>query len=455
MPTQRAAVARCLAKVMRGQSLAQAMPSCLESLEPEQHGLAQELAYGSLRQLPRLFALSAKLMKKPPRTKDSDIHALILLGMYQLDSMDKAEHAVLTTTVDATAVLNKEWAKGLVNGVLRNYQRMILEGENSGDDPFALNEAETLAHPPWFLGKIKKRWPEHWQQIIEANNQQPPVCLRVNAQQLSGEAYFEQLQQTGLNAELCNSYTAGTDCFTNHAIRLPRAVPVKNLPGFASGQVSVQDEAAQYAAGLLKLKEGLRVLDACAAPGGKTCHILETEPSVELTAIELEERRINRIHDNIQRLQLEQNSPIAPKVICGDALDTQAWWGGQAFDRILLDAPCSATGVIRRHPDIKIHRTPEDIAALSKLQLELLQSLWPLLAEGGYLLYATCSVLPEENEGVIKAFLQHCESASVDKIEGNWPLPQAFGQQLLPKINGSDGFYYCRLQKQKATKPQS
>ena len=429
MAELRAALALCLAEVQQGASLNQAMPDCLAKLPKERHALAQQLVYGSLRDWPRLVAVAGQLINKPLRRKDADIYGLILCGLYQLAGSDKADHAIIDNSVEASVLLGKAWAKGLVNAVLRNFQRR-------GEALFAnIDEAAGAAHPAWLYGKLKKRWPDHLEQIITANNQQPPVCLRVNRRRISREDYALKLDKAGIAYQSCSLSADG--------LRLSRALPVSELPGFAEGEVSIQDEAAQIAAGLFDIKAGQRLLDACAAPGGKSCHLLERYEDLQLVALDIDQRRNGRIHDNLERLSLNA------EVVSGDAAQPENWWDGRAFDHILLDAPCSATGVIRRHPDIKIHRQADDISNLVALQVQLLRALWPLLAPGGVLVYATCSVLPEENKQQMERFLAETADAREQTITlpGVAALPQSAGIQLLPEAQGADGFYYCRVSK--------
>ncbi|MDP6190974.1 MAG: 16S rRNA (cytosine(967)-C(5))-methyltransferase RsmB, partial [Gammaproteobacteria bacterium] len=287
-------------------------------------------------------------------------------------------------------------------------------------------------HPHWLQLKLANHWPDNWQAILAANDQQAPMTLRVNQRHHTATEYLALLEQANMGAKAC--------AFSPWGVQLANPCQVDALPGFAEGWVSVQDEAPQLAPSLLDLHTGHRVLDACAAPGGKTGHLLEVA-DVQVTAVELEERRLGRLHENLQRLQL------TAEVICADASQPDTWWDGQAFDRILLDAPCSATGVIRRNPDIKLLRSNEDITRLAQLQLTLLQQLWPTLAPGGLMLYATCSVLRQENERIIKRFLQAQQDASQETIIANWGQATDYGRQLFPQPEGHDGFYYAVLKK--------
>jgi 16S rRNA (cytosine967-C5)-methyltransferase len=345
--------------------------------------------------------------------------------------MYMAEHAVINETVSASHKLNRRWAKGLVNAVLRNFQRQRQQLVDQQEN----NQVFQAAHPKWLLNHIRDAWgPELAEQIIAANNQQAPMMLRINRLRTCRADYLAQLGAAEINCAAA-SYSA-------EGILLTEPRDVSLLPEFANGYVSVQDEAAQLAAPLLMLEPGQTVLDACCAPGGKTCHILESQPDLaRVVAVDLEPRRLARVEENLQRLGL------GAEIIAADAGDLQHWWDSQPFDRILIDAPCSASGVIRRHPDIKILRKPADIAKLAAIQLQLVNQLWHALSEGGILLYATCSVLPDENDQVIGQFLATNANASVLNIDADWGIKTDYGRQLFPKINGNDGFYYSRLQK--------
>jgi 16S rRNA (cytosine967-C5)-methyltransferase len=425
----RLAAARALSAVLSGKaSLGSSLPAQLDRVEPRDRGLTQELAFGTARWQPRLAALADKLLQKPFKAADKDVEALLLVGLYQLFYTRIPPHAALGETVGCADKLKKPWAKALLNAVLRRAQRegaqLLAELEH---DPVV-----RTAHPRWLQKALKAHWPEHWEAICAANNAHPPLLLRVNRRHGNRDAYLTELQAAGFDAEPCT--------YSRDGIRLDQACDVTSLPGFAEGRVSVQDEAAQLAAELLELAPGQRVLDACCAPGGKTCHLLEAEPRLAgVVALDLEEKRLARVRENLARLHLDA------ELIAADARAVEQWWDGQAFQRILLDAPCSATGVIRRHPDIKLTRAASDIPALAQLQGELLDALWPTLAVGGILLYATCSVLPAENSDNIGAFLARTADARELEIPGSFGLPQPHGRQLLPQVDGHDGFYYAKL----------
>ncbi len=431
----RLAAARALAAVLAGKaSLASSLPTQLERVSDRDKGLVQELAFGTARWQPRLSALALALLSKPFRKADQDVEALLLVGLYQLLYTRIPAHAAIAETVGCATALKKPWAKGLLNAVLRRAQR---EAETLlptlEKDPVVLT-----AHPRWLQKSLKAFWPDDWLAICEANNSHPPFTLRVNQRVTSRDAYLAELLDCGIAGQATP--------FSKDGITLATACDVTALPGFADGAVSVQDEAAQLAADLLMLEPEQRVLDACCAPGGKTCHILESQAQLrEVVAIDLEPQRLDRVKANLERLKLKAS------ILAGDARAVDQWWDGQVFQRILLDAPCSATGVIRRHPDIKLTRQTDDIAALAQLQGELLDALWPTLAENGILLYATCSTLPTENTEVIAAFLQRTSDAQELPFQAAFGKAQPHGQQLLAQVGGHDGFYYARLIKQAAT----
>ncbi|WP_416758890.1 16S rRNA (cytosine(967)-C(5))-methyltransferase RsmB [Pseudomonas sp. BNK-6] len=430
----RLAAAKALTAVLNGKaSLNSSLPVQLDKVEVRDRGFTQDLAFGTARWQPRLSALAAKLLQKPFKAADADVEALLLVGLYQLLYTRVPAHAAIGETVGCADKLKKPWAKALLNAVLRRAQReseaLLAELEH---DPVV-----RTAHPRWLQKSLKAFWPEHWEAICAANNAHPPMILRVNRRHHSRDAYLKLLSQAGVAAKAC--------VYSQDGIILDEAGDVRSLPGFAEGWVSVQDEAAQLAADLLELAPGQRVLDACCAPGGKTCHILEVQPQLAgVVAVDLEAKRLVRVRENLDRLGLDA------QLIAADGRDTQAWWDGQPFQRILLDAPCSATGVIRRHPDIKLTRQAEDIAALAQLQGELLDALWQTLEVGGILLYATCSTLPTENTEVIEAFLSRTPGARELDIGGQLGQPaaglkQPHGRQLLAQEGGHDGFYYAKL----------
>lgn len=425
----RLAAAKALAAVLNGKaSLNSSLPTQLDKVEDRDRGFTQDLAFGTARWQPRLSALAAKLLQKPFKAADADVEALLLVGLYQLLYTRVPAHAAIGETVGCADKLKKPWAKALLNAVLRRAQReseaLLAELEH---DPVV-----RTAHPRWLQKSLKAFWPEQWEAICAANNAHPPMILRVNRRHHSRDAYLQLLADAGTNATPCVYSTDG--------IVLEAAADVRSLPGFAEGWISVQDEAAQLAADLLDLAPGQRVLDACCAPGGKTCHILEVKKGLAgVVAVDLEAKRLVRVRENLARLGL------SAELIAADGRDTATWWDGKPFQRILLDAPCSATGVIRRHPDIKLTRQPDDIAALAVLQGELLDALWPTLEVGGILLYATCSTLPTENTEVIQAFLARTSGARELDLATTAGIKQPHGRQLLAQEGGHDGFYYAKL----------
>ena len=427
----RVAAAEVLAHVLRGQSLSALLPKYASRVLEKERSLFKEICFGSLRWYPQIALLIKRLVEKPLREKDLEIQGLIACGIYQLMHMRTSEHAVVNETVAATKGLNRVWAKGLVNAVLRTFQR-----EKAGLLQEQLdNSVFQTAHPKWLLKKLEQAWsPDLAAEIVSGNNERGPMTLRVNTLRQTRDDYLERLKATDIIAERTQYSSVG--------ITLEAAVDVLQLPGFEEGEISVQDEAAQLAASLLLLEPNQIVLDACCAPGGKTCHILETEPGIKsLLAIDSEPRRLLKVEENLDRLKLQSDLKAA------DASDLDAWWDKTPFDRILLDAPCSATGVIRRHPDIKILRKPSDIDKLAEIQATLLERLWQTLANEGILVYATCSVLPEENDQVVKAFVGSREDVEIMTIDASWGEITDCGRQLFPTTDGHDGFYYARLRK--------
>jgi 16S rRNA (cytosine967-C5)-methyltransferase len=430
-PASRAAAARAVASVIGdGRSLSDAIDGALLATGGADRALCSELAYGTLRFHPRLAALAAQMLDRPLPPDAIDVEALLLVGLYQLWELKTPPHVAVTNTVEAARILGRQWACGLLNAVLRRSQR---EAERLQS---AISRAETAshAHPQWLIDAIREAHPGQWREILEANNRRPPMTLRVNARRTRRDAYLQRLAAAGI---------AGKPClYAAQGVTLEAPAAVDSLPGFADGLVSVQDEAAQLAAPLLEVTAGMRVLDACAAPGGKCAHLLESDPPpAELIAVDSAAGRLVRLERTLERLQLTAT------IIQGDAAEPEGWWDGRPFDRILLDAPCSATGVIRRHPDIKVLRTPRDIAALASTQQRLLAALWPMLARGGKLLYATCSVLPQENAAVVEAFVGHRTDARPLPIDATWGCVAGPGRQILPGDNGMDGFFYALLGK--------
>lgn len=415
---------RILGRVLGGRNLDQALAAQLQhhpGLSAQQRGLLQELSYGAVRHYSLLQAVLAALLQKP--LKDESVRQLLLVALYQLAFTQTQAHAVVDHAVRVTAQsLQKASAKGLVNAVLRNFLRrresLLAEAAASGEEA-------RHGHPQWWIDTLREQYPDAWESVLAAGNQRPPMCLRVNARYASPEAYLETLAQAGIPARLT----------THGGVLLARPMPVDDLPGFSQGQVSVQDDGAQLAAPFLAAEPGMRVLDACAAPGGKTSHLLELA-DLDLTALDHDAARLLKVEQNLQRLGLRA------RCLVGDAAQPEAWWDGQPCQRILADVPCSASGVARRHPDVKYLRRSEDIARFAAQQARILDALWPCLARGGKLLYVTCSVFREENRGQTDSFLARHPDAM------RLALPGGYGQdlQLLPDEE-HDGFYFALLAK--------
>lgn len=429
----RAAAARAVLRVFAGKSFDDAFAHAALA-EGRDLAFAKALAYGVLREHTALAWLLTRLLSQPLATT-TPVHALLCVGLHQLRTLNTAPHAAVSATVDAVEALGEPKARGLVNAVLRRYQRESVRLED------ALPTALTVrhSHPHWLVEAIHADWGAKTVEVLIANNTQAPLTLRVNRRQTTRAAYLERLAAEGIAASAVP--------YVDDAVRLHEAVGVEAIPGFSSGAVSVQDASAQLAASLLDVHEGLRVLDACAAPGGKTAHLLE-RADVQMTALDIDSARLGRVRDTLNRLQLDA------QLIEADAA-LLPWWsgkvrGGAVFDRILLDAPCSGTGVIRRHPDIKWLRRADDIDRLAQTQMKLLRALWPALAPGGVLVYATCSILRREGEEVVQTFLAETPDAAESKIVAEWGETCRVGRRLAPggmsDWNG-DGFYYARLKK--------
>ncbi|MFT4917901.1 MAG: 16S rRNA (cytosine967-C5)-methyltransferase [Zhongshania aliphaticivorans] len=429
MKCPRVAAARCLASIAQeGSSLSRQLPREEQDLDPGQRSLYRELCYGTLRHYWRLDAGLKPLFSKGLKPKDSDVKMLILIGAYQLFYTRIPPHAAINSAVEGCRSLGKKWAAGMTNAILRRCQR-------EKDTLFkGLKPAADAAFPAWLYQALAQAWPDQLTEIISASNAHPPFCLRLNRQHQERDAYLLELAALDMTASPCE--------FAPYGIRLEQACGVDKLPGFFDGHISVQDEAAQLCTQLLDLQAGQRVLDACAAPGGKTGAILEAQPALrEVLALDIDEQRLSRISENLARLQL------GATLVAADAADLDSWWDGSHFDRILLDAPCSAVGVIRRNPDIKLNRMVSDIAPLCRLQASLLDSLWQCLSPGGLFVYATCSLLPAENEEQISAFLSREPSAELVPLDVSWGVDRSGCRQLFPQDQGHDGFFYALLRK--------
>ncbi len=405
-----------------GQNLTQALGETLRrhsSFTAQERGALQDLCYGTLRYYSRLYCILDNLLQRP--VQDSSLHGLLLVALYQLQHTRAGQHAIVDQAVRAAKSILPS-ASGLINAVLRNFlrrQSALLAIADQTDEG-------RYVHQQWWIDALKAQYGEEAYSILESGNRHPPMTLRVNARRTTAVEYNTLLTSRGIAARMLES----------GALILQHPVPVERLPKFGEGWVSVQDAGAQFAAKMLDVQNGMRVLDACAAPGGKTTHLLESG-DIELVAVDKDEQRLVRVRENLHRLQLNA------KVVCGDAATPGNWWDGKMFQRILADVPCSASGVVRRHPDIKWLRRPEDIESFAVQQRQILESLWSLLAGDGKLLYATCSIFARENQQVIAAFLNQYDDAA--RIELS--VPDMIDGQLLPNEE-HDGFFYALLHKQ-------
>ncbi|MDX1379861.1 MAG: 16S rRNA (cytosine(967)-C(5))-methyltransferase RsmB [Xanthomonadales bacterium] len=424
----RLAAAWMLSEVLdRGRGLNESDPARLPA-DPRDAAMARHLAYGVLRWLGALEWLAGRLLERPLRPREREVQRLMFIGLHQLWQDRVPDHAAVHATVAAARTLGKDWAAGLLNAVLRRFQRerdtLLTELEKT---------PQRHAHPGWLLDRLKADWPDDWPTIVQANNTAAPLWLRVNRLRTTPEAAAAALADAGLEVR---RHPVARD-----ALCVEPARPVEQLPGFAEGHLSVQDPAAQLAADLVGPREGMRVLDACAAPGGKTAHLLERAPGAQVHALDRDPARLQRVRDNLERLGLEA------RVQAADAADPSDWWDGTPFQRVLLDAPCSATGVIRRHPEIKWLRSPEQVDAACAEQDRLLRRLWPVLEAGGILVYATCSVLKAENSQQMNHFLRDHPDAEAIGPDAGWGREQTPGRQVLPGNDHMDGFYYACLRK--------
>jgi len=421
----REAALGCLIDIVsKGRSLSE-LQSQLN--QHEHSALIREMVFGVCRWFYYFADVSKSLLKKPLRKKDTDVLLIVYLGMYQLQFMQTSDHAAVHETVNLVNKIRKKWAKGLVNALLRKFSQMEFDE--------TLMSYHGVSFSAWMKKMIEVDWPEQAPSLFQYANEKAAISLRINTQKTTIADFMKQLDACNVGYQLDESLAQN--------ITLTQAQNVVELPGFEQGDFYVQDGSAQMASQLLDVKKGMRVLDACAAPGGKTSHIAELANALDIVAIEKEPKRIDRLKENMQRLGHDIN------VICADAIETKDWFDGKQFDRILLDAPCSASGIIRRHPDIKILRREDDIAELVAIQGSMLKALWPLLKQGGELLYCTCSIFKQENEQQIEAFVvQQTDCAEVAIPCFDWAEQRPRGLQVLPSAHGKDGFYYAKLRKQ-------
>ncbi|OCG28478.1 16S rRNA (cytosine(967)-C(5))-methyltransferase [Gilliamella sp. wkB108] len=419
----RAVCAQAIFNVLeQGHSLSASLTELNDKIPNKDRALVQEICFGVMRVLPELNFYVHTLMSKVLTGKNRVLHYLLLVGIYQILYTRIPEHAAVGETVSAVQSLKKVQLKGLVNAILREFLRQQTSLQQKFRQDSKQHVTQTL-HPSWLLNRLKQAYPQQWQVIVHANNQKPPMWLRVNQTHYSTQEYQQLLNQQQIETK---SYPE-----VPGALQLLTPVNVNQLPYFADGAVTVQDLSAQYAAYLLAPQDSEQILDLCAAPGGKTTHILEVAPKANVLAVDIDASRVKRIYQNLARLKQQAEVKV------GDGLTPEKWCAGQEFDRILLDAPCSATGVIRRHPDIKWLRRDSDIAQLTELQYAILSKIWHYLKVGGTLVYATCSILPDENKLQIERFLQAHNDA---KLQGEL-------KQLLPAPEGGDGFFYAVLNK--------
>jgi 16S rRNA (cytosine967-C5)-methyltransferase len=428
--------AHAVARVLReGVTLDAALKDALAAADPKLFSSVKSLSYGAVRGYFRHEAILGKLLSQPVKSLDFLVRALLSVALYELEDERTPQYAVVDAAVQTAKATDALRASGLINAVLRRY----LRERKTLDLEIAARPATRHAAPIWLADRFRADWPIRWTQLLAASDSQAPMWLRVNSRQTTTAAYLEELQAAGIEAR--------AEERVPYAIELREPHDVHELPGFAQGNVSVQDLGAQCAAFLLDLAPGQRVLDACAAPGGKTALIAEREPNLRLlVAVDIDPHRLARVRENLSR------GGLNAQVLAGDSVHPEKWWDGEPFDRILLDAPCSGLGVIRRHPDIRLRKSPSDIDKLPALQSQLLQAAWRLLAPGGRLVYVTCTVTRSENRDVIAAFLAQTPGAALIPAElwAGWPgLGEAdeFGRQILPGEAGADGFYYAALTK--------
>jgi 16S rRNA (cytosine967-C5)-methyltransferase len=427
----RAIAANVLDAVLyRGRSLKAELATALPPLlDPRDRALVEAICFAVLRQPMRFEAALTAFLSRPLPKRDAKVRALLLVGFAQLDPLGLPAHAAVAATVEAARMLGHEHQAGLVNALLRRAQR---EGLPPGDPH---------AHwPTWLRGQLQRDWGDETDSILDASAIAPPLWLRVNARRGSRDNYAERLRAVGIDPVV--------DPSLPDALRLDTPVPVAVLPDFDEGAVSVQDASAQRVADALALAPGARVLDACAAPGGKAAHLLERDPEVQLVAVEIDAARLRRMRTGFARLGLAGRG----RLHAADATALSTWWDGVPFDAVLLDAPCSATGIVRRQPDVLLHRREDDLVALTATQANLLDTLWGTLAPGGVLLYATCSILKAENDAQVAAFLARTADATLEPLDARFGRAvsvdgQVVGHQRLPGEDGGDGFFYARLRK--------
>jgi 16S rRNA (cytosine967-C5)-methyltransferase len=383
--------------------------------------------YGVLRNYFSLEKTLCSLLNRPLRTKDTDIKMLLISAIYQAKYMNVPDHAVSSVNIEAARYMNKKWACGLVNAVTRKFLRSEL----------AVSETDSFEHPIWLVDVIKDDWPSKWEMILCENNNHPPMTIRVNTRTSNRLHYLETLRSHGIEARPTR--------YSKEGCTIVKPINVTTLPHYEDGHFIVQDEAAQLAIELIDIKNTHNVLDACAAPGGKTTHLLEYLDGGQITAIDSGKKRLKRLKDNLTRLNMNC------RILHDDAIKPSSWWNGELYDRILVDAPCSATGVIRRHPDIRFHRELDNLESLISIQRSLLKNLWPLLKVGGKLLYVTCSIMSIENDRSVETLLKTNNNIELDNIKISCGVQTEYGVQILPGESNMDGFYFSLLKKNENT----
>ncbi|MFC0676608.1 16S rRNA (cytosine(967)-C(5))-methyltransferase RsmB [Lysobacter korlensis] len=422
----RVAAARVLDAVLhRGRSLKAELATALPQLaDPRDRALVEAICFAALRRLGQFDAALAAWMSRPLPKRDLELRALLYVGLAQLEPMRLPAHAAVAATVDAARAIGRTHQSGLVNALLR---RALREGLPAVDN--------AAAWPAWLHSRLLADWGDEAGSIVAASMNEPPLWLRVNRRQLMRHEYRAQLAEAGIETDVDDALADG--------LKLAASIAVAALPGFADGVVSVQDAAAQLVADAVAPAPGARVLDACAAPGGKSAHLLEREPSLELTALDVDARRLRSVAETLGRLKLLERARLR----AADATDVAAWWDGRPFDAVLIDAPCSATGIVRRQPDVLLHRRESDLVGLLDTQARLLDALWSTVAPGGVLVYTTCSVLKAENEAQVDAFLARTGDAQAEPLDERFGRAAGPGRQRLPGERGYDGFFYARLRK--------
>jgi len=419
----RAVAASLLDDVAQGSSLNKIYARAERTVAESEQPFLRELVYGSLRLWPLYKGVTRQLLERPLKAKDSVLEALLIMAMYELDECTTPDYASVSGAVDCCEQLGRPWANRLINGCLRRYQRdqeTLLK---------SLGASECAALPGWLHKLLLKSYSEQLAQLTDASRQRPPFTLRINTERISVDGYHSLLTEAGIEARKAGA------C----GLTLVQPVPVSKLPHFQDGFVSVQDASAQLAGLLLSPKRGMTVLDACAAPGGKACHLAELGATV--TAADISKDRLAKVDENANRLNVSITSILSDGRSLHEAL------APASFDAILLDVPCSATGVMRRNPDVKVIRRKSDIDQFAALQSELLHSVWTLLKPGGRLLYATCSLLPQENDVIVGSFLDGEASARTLPLPETIGEPMTYGQQVIPSAGGGDGLYYSLLGK--------